>query len=567
MLRLARAVDWTVVGSDTEALVLEHTWIREMDPPFNVQFRDDKSYPYLAVTLAEDAPRLIITRNRKIAGARYFGPFPKLWAVRELMELLQRAFPIRTCTDASYRRALNSGVPCLASQIGQCHGPCSLRITHEAHRVVVDQLIDFLTGSDQQILKPLKEEMHAASEQQDYERAAKLRDQLIALEHVLERNAVVLSDGVSADVFGLAIDDFVAGVHQFIVRGGRIRGERSWIVDVDEGVAPATLMAVMLQDAYLDESDAASRTRVQRKLGARAELPGHIYASQIPEDVDLIETVLATSRQHRVLISVPSRGEKAELVRRAVVNAQEHLQRHKLKRANDIVARTDALSALQRALHLPEPPLTIECIDVSHLAGSNIVASLVSFTDGLPKKEGYRRYLIAESTDDTDSVAQVIRRRFRRDAPSELNAMRKPPQLLVVDGGQPQVSAAQRVLNELGVNIPLCGIAKRLEEVWLPGEAFPTVLPRNSDALFLLQRLRDEAHRFAISHQRKRRSLSVQSALSGIPGLGPKKTQALLKAFSSVKRIRDASVEDLASVPGISEALAERIHAELSSPR
>jgi len=567
MLRLATAVDWTVVASDTEALVLEHTWIREMDPPFNVQFRDDKSYPYLAITLADDAPRLIITRNRKIRGARYFGPFPKLWAVKELMELLQQAFPIRTCNDAAYRRALTTGVPCLASQIGKCHGPCSLSVDPGAHRRAVEQLIDFLEGHDRSYVHELRRAMHNASEAQQYERAARLRDQLEAIEHVLERNAVVLADGLSADIFGLAADDLSVAVHQFIVRGGRIRGERSWIVDADDSLTPEVLMMSMLQDAYLDGPRQEQRTRAQSKLGARAEIPKAILVSHLPTEVEPLEEVLSTARGARVLVSVPVRGEKAELVRRAVSNAGEQLQRHRMKRAADVVARTDALSELQRALNLPEPPLTIECIDISHLSGTNIVGALVTFVDGLPRKDQYRRYSIPASSDDTDSIAQVVQRRFtpRNDSTDE-QSPRRIPQLLIVDGGEPQVRAADRVLRALGVEVPLCGIAKRLEEVWQPGEPFPTLLPRSSEALFLLQRIRDEAHRFAISHQRSRRSQSIDSALSEVPGLGPKRVQALLRTFKSVKRIREASEADLAKVPGITASLAQRIQAHLKAP-
>lgn len=552
MVMLAARVDWTVVSTDTEALVLEHTWINEIRPPFNVQFRDDKSYPYLAVTMQSEAPRLIVTRSRKVAGAKYFGPFPKLWAVRETLSWLNKAFPIRTCNDATYQRAMRSGIPCLASQIGRCHGPCSQQVSLEDHRAMVDRLVNFLSGNDSAQLNTMREQMQRASANQEYERAAQLRDQLWAAEHVLEKNTVVLRDSLNADVFGYWADELSAAVHQFIVRQGRIRGERSWIVDLAADDEPRNLIATLLLDAF-EKPD---------------EVPGNLLVSVLPADVEALRETLSDFASHTVRIVTPLRGEKRDLVERAEVNAKENLQRHKLKRAADIVTRTDALAEIQRALMLDEVPLRIECIDISHLGATNVVGSLVVFEDGLPAKSGYRHYNILNTTDDTDSIAQVVQRRFSRllqhaSSPEEHavgRASREWPQLLVVDGGAPQVNAARQALDTLGITeIGLVGLAKRLEELWLPGQEYPVILPRSGEALFMLQRIRDEAHRFAITFQRQKRRDSLATSLADIPGLGEKRIRVLLRTFKSVKRLKEATVEELAAVPGISVSLAENI--------
>ncbi|WP_200328838.1 excinuclease ABC subunit UvrC [Leucobacter sp. L43] len=558
MLSIAAKVDWTVVATDTESLILEHTWITEYKPPFNVQFKDDKTYPYLAVTLREEAPRLVITRNERIRGARYFGPYPKVWALRETTALLQQAFPIRTCNDADYQRAMSSGKPCLAGQIGRCSGPCSQKLTVEEHRARVGELVAFLGGSDTSHLKALQRAMREAASEQRYEEAARLRDQAQAVEHVMEKNAVVLGLDVNLDVFGLRSDELAAAAHQFIIRGGRIRGERSWIVDVELDDSPETLLEQVLQSAY--EGD--------------REPPPQILVPQLPANSAALEEALGVRRPRRgrVTVRVPERGDKVQLMDRAMRNAGEHLIRHKLKRAADLTARTDALAELQRALDMDEAPLRIECIDVSHLQGTGVVASLVVFEDGLPAKGAYRKYRIEQTTDDTDSIYQVVSRRA-----AQLNAAREAgeqpsgiyrdrPQLLIVDGGEPQVKAAARALAEAGItDIALCGIAKRLEEIWLPGDPFPVILPRTSEALFLVQRVRDEAHRFAITFQRQRRSTSISSRLSEIPGLGPKRVQALLKYFGSVTRLRAASLAELAAAPGVGPKLGEQILAHLRS--
>ena len=552
MLSLAAHVDWTVVASDTESLVLEHTWITEFKPPFNVQFKDDKTYPYLAVTLGEEAPRLIITRNEKIKRAKYFGPFPKVWAVRETATLLQQAFPIRTCNDADYKRAMSSGRPCLAGQIGRCGGPCSHSITIEEHRLRVNELVSFLSGNYQSQFRKLQREMRAAAGEQRYEDAAKLRDQVSAVEHVMEKNAIVLGHEVDVDVFGMRSDELSAAVHQFIIRGGRVRGERSWIVDVELDDSPGRLLEQVLQSAY--EGD--------------REPPPEILLSQNADASSELELALSARRprQGKVHIRVPERGDKAQLLERATLNAGENLLRYKLKRAADITARTDALAELQAALGMTEAPLRIECIDVSHLQGTGVVASLVVFEDGLPAKSEYRKYRIEQTRDDTDSIYQVVSRRAAQlnlaaaSGALPTGAYRARPQLLIVDGGEPQVQAAYRALTEAGIsNIALCGIAKRLEEIWLPEDPFPVVLPRASEALFLVQRARDEAHRFAITFQRKRRSEAIASQLADVPGLGPKRVQQLLQHFGSATRLRAASVEEIAAMPGLGMRTAEQI--------
>lgn len=558
MLALAARLDWTVVATDTESLVLEHTWITEFQPPFNVQFKDDKTYPYLAVTLRDEAPRLLITRNEKIKGAKYFGPYPKVWLLREMTALLQQAYPIRTCNDADYRRAMQTGRPCLAGQIGRCAGPCSGSISLDDHRERVAGLVSFLAGGDDGSLRELQRAMREASAEHRYEDAAVLRDQVAAVQHVMERNSVALGPDVDVDVFGLRNDELSAAAHQFIIRGGRIRGERSWLVDVELDDSVSGLLEQVIQSAYEGER----------------EPPPQILVPIVPDNAAALEDALRSRRPRggRVRVQIPERGDKAQLMDRAVLNAGEHLLRYKLKRSADITARTDALAELQQSLEMHEPPLRIECIDVSHLHGTGVVASLVVFEDGLPAKGAYRKYRIEETTDDTDSIYQVVARRAAQlnlaKAAGELpdGRYRDRPQLLIVDGGAPQVAAAARALNEAGISdITLAGVAKRLEEIWVPNDPFPLVLPRASEALFLVQRVRDEAHRFAITFQRQRRSTAIESQLSEIPGLGPRRVRALLKHFGSVTRVREASLAEIGSAPGVGPQLAALIHARLAT--
>ncbi|WP_275068389.1 excinuclease ABC subunit UvrC [Plantibacter flavus] len=565
MVTTATGVTWTTVGSDVEALQLEYTWIKEYDPPFNVKFRDDKSYPYLAVTLGDEAPRVMVTRNTRIPGAKYFGPYPKIWAVHDTVDLMIKVFPIRTCSDSAYKRAMASGKPCFPGQIGRCGGPCSGKVTIEEHRAIVDDFVSFMVGNDRRFTTRITADMKAAAARQDYESAAVYRDQLQALDQVLAKSAVVLRDAVDADLFGIDHDELAASVQQFIVRGGRIRGVRSWTVDKELDMSTAELVDSVVQRVYA----AASGT----------EVPREVLVPELPDDAESLEDWLAERRGSKVALRVAQRGEKATLMETAVVNAKQALMLYKTRRSSDFVARTQALEDIRDALGMPEAPLRIECFDVSHLSGTNIVASMVVFEDGLSRKDEYRRFGVAESTDDTDSIYQVVSRRLAHltssepvETVDETTGERKrrkftyPPQLLIVDGGQPQVAAAARALEESGLTgITLCGLAKRLEEIWLPEDPYPVILPRGSEALFLLQRVRDEAHRFAISFQRQKRKRDISTVLGEIPGLGPAKVRELLKYFGSVARLKTATPAEITEVKGIGDKLAATVHEALTS--
>ncbi|MEJ6555701.1 excinuclease ABC subunit UvrC [Microbacterium esteraromaticum] len=561
MVTTAASVEWTVVATDVDSLQLEYMWIKEFDPPFNVRYRDDKSYPFMAITLGDEAPRVMVTRNRRIPGARYFGPYPKVWAVHETIDLMIKAFPIRTCSDSSYRRAMQTGRPCFPGQIGKCGGPCSMTVTIDEHRAMVDDFVAFMAGGDERFTRDLTKRMLAASAAMDYEAAAKFRDKLTAIEAVLGKSALVLPADEDADLFGVAEDELSAAVHHFVIRGGRVRGVRSLAVDKELDISGGELVDQILQRVYGDSSD----------------IPRRVLVPALPDDAAELEQWLRERRGRRVEIAVAQRGQRAELMRTATLNAQQALLRHKTRRTSDYVARTQALTDLQEALGMEEAPLRIECFDISHLGGTNVVASMVVFEDGLPRKDQYRSFNIAETTDDTDSMYQVLMRRLARvdsgpDSAEEDGGeeRRRPrfayrPQLLVVDGGQPQVQAAARALRDSGhTEIALCGIAKRLEEIWVPDDDFPVILPRTSEALYLVQRLRDEAHRFAITHQRKRRRRDIQTVLREIPGLGDARIKALLTHFGSVTALRGSSPEQISEVAGIGPVLASTIHAHLA---
>jgi excinuclease ABC subunit C len=570
MVTSAASVEWTVVRTDVEALNLEITWINELKPPFNVRFKDDKSYPYLVVTLADEAPRAMVSRRRGIPGARYFGPYPKVWAVNETLDLLIKLFPIRTCKDSDYRRAMASGKPCFAGQIGRCYGPCSGRVTVEEHRANVDRFVAFMQNQDPRILDDLEREMRSAASVQDYETAARRRDQLQAARAFFEKSAMVLGDRVDIDVFGIEHDELAAAVQLFVVRGGRVRGVHTWTVDKELDVPLAELVDSVVQNAYVDGLTPARE----------------VIVPELPDDAEALETWLATLAGRKVRMRAAQRGDKAALLQTATQNAKQSLMLYKTRRSADFTTRSRALEDIQEALGMADAPLRIECFDVSHLSGTNIVASMVVFEDGLPRKDEYRRFTIPDSTDDTDSIHQVLRRRLAYLAPGvpdtdaapeasespETSERRKKfayrPNLLVVDGGQPQVAAAARALEESGVEgIYLCGIAKRLEEIWTPEADFPVILPRNSDALFLFQRVRDEAHRFAITHQRQRRKRDIGTVLSEIPGLGPARVKELLRHFGSVSRLRAAGEAEIAEVKGIGPTLAATVHGHLHADR
>lgn len=565
MVLSASSVEWTVVGTEFEALQLEFTWINEFNPPFNVQFKDDKSYPYLAITLGEPVPRVLVTRNRKLTGARYFGPYTKVWAIRETVDLMLKAFPMRSCSDATYRRAEQTGRPCLLGDIGKCAAPCVGRITKEDHKSIALDFASFMAGNDSTYLATLRRDMKTAAQSQDYERAAKLRDQIVALETALSKSAIVLADDVDADIFGIAHDELAAAVQQFTVRGGRIRGVRGWVVDKELDLELGELVETVLHNAYEDD----------------AIPPRQIVVPELPSAAAELELWLGSIRSEggggtgKVSLKVAQRGDLAALAQTVATNARNALVLYKTRRSSDFVARSQALADIQEALGMDEAPLRMECYDASHLSGTNIVASMVVFEDGLPRKDQYRRFSIPESTDDTESIYQTLSRRLAylvddaqvetaEDGGTPLKKFSYRPNLLIVDGGQPQVAAAARALTDAGITgIQLCGIAKRLEEIWLPNSDFPVILPRNSDALFLFQRIRDEAHRFAITYQRQRRKKDVASVLSEIPGVGPARVKELLKHFGSVTQLRSAAQEAIAEVNGIGPVMAAAVFQRL----
>jgi len=574
MVTTAASVEWTVVASDVEALQLEYMWIQEFSPPFNVRYKDDKSYPFMAITLADEAPRVIVTRNHRIPGAKYFGPYPKVWAVHDTIDLMIKVFPIRTCSDASYKKAMATGRPCFPGQIGRCGGPCSMKVGIEEHRAIVNDFVAFMSGGDERFTKELTRRMREASAAMDYEAAAGYRDKLQAIDAVLNRSALVLASDMDADLFGIAEDELAATVQHFVVRGGRVRGVRAITIEKELDISGGELVDQVIQRAYGGASD--------------ADIPRQILVPVLPDDATELEAWLRERRGKLVSIKVAQRGRKAELMKTAALNAQQALMLHKTRRTSDYVARTQALTDLQEALGLAEAPLRIEGYDVSHLSGTNVVASMVVFEDGLPRKDQYRTFGVPETTDDTDSIHQVLMRRLAYlDRPEEneppepteaalqdgevVTTRRRPrfaypPQLLVVDGGKPQVEAAARALADAGhEEIALCGIAKRLEEVWLPGEDFPVILPRTSEALYLLQRLRDEAHRFAIIHQRKRRKRDISTVLAEVPGLGDARIRALLRHFGSVTALRSATEDEIAQLPGIGPKLAASVHGHLAA--
>ena len=600
MVRTGASVEWTVVANEVEALQLEYSWIKEFDPRFNVKYRDDKSYPYLAVTMGEEIPRAQVLRGAKRKGTRYCGPYAHAWAIRETLDALLRVFPVRTCSAGVYRRAAASGRPCLLGYIDKCSAPCIGRVTPEQHREIAEDLCEFLAGGARTHISRLQSEMKKAASELAFERAAQLRDDVAAMSKAMERSTVVLPDGTQADVIGIADDELEAAFHVFMVRDGRVRGQRGWVAE-KEAETLAEVVGHLITEMYGDEEG--------------EDIPREILVPVLPEHSEQLEEWLRRRRGKRVRIRVPSRGDKRALLQTVTRNAEQSLARHKVARAGDLTARTRALHELQEALGLDEAPLRIECFDISHVQGTNAVGSMVVFEDGLPRKSAYRQFVIrggdgppdapkAAKADDTAAMHEVLTRRFRRYLEEQAAGLRTPnasplldvgssagdaqgeaapasmpgryddgrplrfaypPNLVVVDGGPAQVNAAVRALEDLGVeDVAVIGLAKRLEEVWLPGEDFPVILPRSSEGLYLLQRVRDEAHRFAITFHRKRRSAAMtRSVLDDIPGLGPTLKKRLLTHFGSLKRIRAATAEEISAVKGIGPSLAASIKASL----
>ncbi|WP_395572601.1 excinuclease ABC subunit UvrC [Streptomyces sp. BK79] len=615
MVTTAASVEWTVVSTEVEALQLEYSWIKEYDPRFNVKYRDDKSYPYLAVTMNEEFPRVQVMRGHKKKGVRYFGPYGHAWAIRDTVDLLLRVFPVRTCSAGVFKNAARTGRPCLLGYIGKCSAPCVERISAEDHRELAEEFCDFMAGRTGTYLRRLERRMADAAEEMEYERAARLRDDIGALKKAMEKSAVVLADATDADLIAVAEDELEAAVQIFHVRGGRVRGQRGWVTDKVEEITTGALVEHALQQLYGEETGDA--------------VPKEVLVPALPDPVEPVQQWLTDRRGSGVSLRIPQRGDKKALMETVQRNAQQALVLHKTKRASDLTTRSRALEEIADALGLDSAPLRIECYDISHLQGDDVVASMVVFEDGLARKSEYRRFQIKgfRGQDDVRSMHEVITRRFRRylaekertgewadgeertsptgatgtgpSAPDSQVAMdgraatdgpaaedgefliegpalkdddgrpkrfAYPPQLVVVDGGRPQVAAAQRALDELGIDdIAVCGLAKRLEEVWLPGDDDPVVLPRTSEGLYLLQRVRDEAHRFAITYQRAKRSKRFRAGpLDDVPGLGETRKQALIKHFGSVKKLRSATIDQICEVPGIGRKTAETVAVALA---
>lgn len=583
MVMTAGSVEWTVVTTEVEALQLEYNWIKEFDPRFNIRYRDDKSYPVLAVTLNEEYPRLKVYRGPRKKGVRYFGPYSHAWAIRETVDLLTRVFPARTCSNGVFKRHSQIERPCLLGYIDKCSAPCVGRVSAEEHRRIVLDFCDFLAGKTDRLARDLELKMNEAAEQLDFERAARLRDDIGALKRALEKQAVVFGDGTDADVVAFADDELEAAVQVFHVRGGRVRGQRGWIVEKSGEPGESgqeQLVEQFLTQFYGEQAELAGASDGGGNVEgdeATNPVPRQVLVPCLPENADELTTWLSGLRGSRVSLRVAQRGDKKALADTVQRNAKDALAQHKLKRAGDFTARTAALQSIQDALGLADAPLRIECVDISHVQGTDVVASLVVFEDGLPRKSDYRHYAIREAagdgrSDDVASIAEVTRRRFYRHLhdtqhPTELapegrsRRFAYPPNLFVVDGGAPQVNAAQAVLDDLGISdVAVIGLAKRLEEVWVPAEPDPLIFPRNSEGLYLLQRVRDEAHRFAIAYHRSKRSKRMTaSALDSVRGLGEHRRKALVTHFGSVARLKEASVEEITAVPGIGVTTARAV--------
>ncbi len=561
MMAAARSVEWIVASGEVDALLLEYNLIQEHRPRFNVRYRDDKSYPYLALTVGEEWPRAQVLRGAKRKNVRYFGPFGHAYAIRDTLDAVTRVFPVRTCSNAFFDQRRRARRPCLYYDIGRCAGPCVPEVTgatHESYRASVDALAEFLAGNDRPVLQRLKREMGEAADRQEYELAAKLRDQLTAARRAMESQEMVLTQPEDLDVIGMVEDDLEAAFQVFFVRRGRVMGRKGWIVDRVEELDRPQLVASFVRELYME----------------RDEVPPRILVPQPPDDAEVLVEWLRRRRGRPTTIGVPERGAKRRLLEVVTQNARDHFQRHKLRRASDFGARSRALTELSNVLGLEQPPLRIECYDISNLGPNDKVGSMVVFEDGLPKRQDYRRFEIkgVAGQDDFASMGEMLRRRFARltadaegrDGEGRRRRFAYPPSLIVVDGGRGQLAVATTQLADADLHIPAIGLAKRLEEVYFPDRPDPLVIPRGSESLFVLQHLRDEAHRFAIAyHRQKRERRALTSPLDEIPGVGPTRKRSLLKRFGSLARLRRASEEDIAATPGIGPDLARSIHAAL----
>ena len=565
MVNTAVRVDWTLVKTEVEALQLEFTWIKQYSPDFNVQFKDDKSYPHLAIDLKSEFPRLFISRSKKIPGVRYFGPYSHAWALRSTFETLIKIYPVRTCSESNFQSAVRSKRQCLLGDIGKCAAPCVSWVSPDEHRKLANDLVNFLEKSPEDISTRIENEMNAASAAEEFEKAAKLRDQLEAVNKAFESTDRFLNENIDADVLAIHEEITHAALSQFIITAGRITGSRSWIVDRANLLEDEGIISAMLGKIYADNKP-----------------PSEILVDHLPEDSKVLEEWLSKQRGSNVALIEPQRGEKFDLIQTVKRNAHQSLIQYLSKRANDAAVSGSALAEIAEQLELAELPLRIECFDISNIQGTSMVASMVVFEDGQPKKSDYRRFSISDEAgfDDTRAMHHVITRRFKRyldekdidiaEATSQGGQRPKfayPPQLVVVDGGKPQVNAAAKALQELGItDIALCGLAKRLEEVWLPNSSEPVIFPRHSEALYLLQKLRDEAHRFAINfHRSKRSKVMLESLLDGVAGLGEIRRKSLLTHFGSVTALKAATVEELAVVPGIGKKMAKTIIDQIKS--
>lgn len=572
MVHEAVRVDWTIVDSEVEALQLEFSWIKQYNPTYNVQFRDDKSYPYLALTVSDEFPRIYITRKQKRPGIKYFGPFTQAWALRNTIDLVLKVFPVRSCTDGIFQKAQKSQRQCLLGDIGKCSAPCVGWISPAQHKDLFHRLIDFMEAGQGELLPTLRNEMDTAANNQEYERAAKIRDQIKSMEHVLESADAALPANLFADVIAIHREGAHSAGSLFVIRGGAIKGSRSWLLDQRRSLEDEDDISALFAAIYGDNQ----RSTLEESV------PPEILINEMPANYLILQKWLSSQRGSKVEIRVPQRGEKVEILSTVERNARYALIQFVNKRAADSAISGRALVEIQAALNLAKPPLRIECFDISNISGTSVVASMVVFEDGLPKKSEYRRFIIDTDTawDDTRAIHQVISRRIRRlldERGVDVNAVQEsggrqgkfsyPPSLIVVDGGAPQVQAALRALEEASLaNIPLCGLAKRMEEVWVPGSKDPLILPRTSEGLYLLQRVRDEAHRFAITFHRSRRSaVMLESLLDEIPNLGQVRRASLLKKFGSVAAIRKAPLVEIAQIPGIGSITAGLIYTALHS--